>query len=350
MWTQLWNWQLATMEIWRRALAPRFETDASPVLPRWTTAHRLLLDLPILRLWDFSNGASATPVLLIAPYALHDAGLVDLAPGHSLVAALLHDAPRRLFLVEWKSATNATQEYAIDDLLAVLNVVVDEIGAPVDLIGLCQGGWLSLLYAVRFSQKVRRIAVVGAPVDVSAGPSALTSLSEQANDAHIDHLIAIGGGRVRGARMAPLWPREGSHERRLIDSLEITPPFETAGAREAIAAFEEWDARFLDLPGPYYREVITRLYRENRLAAGAFPALGRLIDLRGLHQPLYLLVGDRDAIAPPAQSLAAARLVSGPVETARAPCGHLALFIGKRTLDVEWPRIARWLSTNEAAP
>lgn len=350
MWTQLWNWQLTTMEVWRRALEPSFEIKVSAGQPKWTTPNRLLLDLPILRLWDFSNDDSATPVLLVAPYSLHDAGLVDLAPGHSLVAALLRDAPRRLFLVEWKSAIDTTQHYGIDELLAVLNVAIDEIGAPVDLIGLCQGGWLSLLYAVRFAHKARRIVVVGAPIDVNAEPSALTASIAQADDAHIDHLIAIGGGRVRGARMAPLWPREESRERRLVESLEIATPFETASAREAISAFEEWDSRFLDLPGPYYREVVTQLYRQNRLAAGAFPALGRLIDLQGLRQPLYLLIGDRDAIAPPAQALAAARLVSGPVETARAPCGHLALFVGRRTLDTEWPRIARWLSTNEASP
>ena len=32
------------------------------------------------------------------------------------------------------------------------------------------------------------------------------------------------------------------------------------------------------------------------------------------------------------------------VETAIAPCGHLALFVGLDTLKNEWPRIARWLS------
>jgi hypothetical protein len=32
------------------------------------------------------------------------------------------------------------------------------------------------------------------------------------------------------------------------------------------------------------------------------------------------------------------------VETAIAPCGHLALFVGQDTLKNIWPRIAYWLS------
>jgi pimeloyl-ACP methyl ester carboxylesterase len=51
----------------------------------------------------------------------------------------------------------------IDSYLSDLNVAVDDIGPPVDLIGLCQGGWLSLVYAARFAGKVRRLVLAGAP-------------------------------------------------------------------------------------------------------------------------------------------------------------------------------------------
>jgi polyhydroxyalkanoate synthase subunit PhaC len=336
------------MDMWRLMLEPHPAPDAPCPAPRWLTPNRLRLELPVLRLWDFSRGNTTTaPVVIVAPYALHDGGLLDLAPGHSLVEALLRAGCRRPFVAEWKSATRATQNYGIDDLLAALNVMIDEIGEPVDLIGPCQGGWLSLLFALRFQKKVRRIVVAGAPIDVEAEPSVLTGPTEKASDADIRHLIELGGGRVEGKRLARLWPREETRERRLCESLQIEAPFDGDAVRGAIAAFEEWDARSLDLPGPYYREVIRLLYRENRLARGRFPALGRQVDLRALRQPLFILAGDQDVVAPPAQALAAARLASGPVETARAPCGHLALFLGRRTLATEWPRVAQWLSAEE---
>jgi polyhydroxyalkanoate synthase subunit PhaC len=349
IWTQFWNWPLVSIEMWRHVLESYPAEDSPAPAPRWLTPNRLQLELPALRLWNFSSGEGTTPVVIVTPFALHDGGLVDLAPGHSLVEALRRAGRRRLYVAEWKSATRVTQNYGIDDLLATLNVAIDEIGAPVDLIGPCQGGWLSLLFTARFPGKVRRVVVAGAPVDIDAARSVITEPTEKASDADIRHLIELGGGRVEGRRMARIWPREETHERRLRESLELAPPFDD-DAQEAIDAFDEWDARALDLPGPYYREVITLLYRENRLARGGFPALGHLIDLRDLRQPLYILVGDRDVVAPPAQALAAAQLVGGPVEAARASCGHLALFLGRRTLANEWPRVAQWLASDEAKP
>lgn len=337
-WTrQFWALPLASLEIWRRALAPDESEERPP--PPWTTPARLALDLAALRLWDFSTGVDATAVVVVAPFALHDAQIADLAPGHSLITVLRDHGCARLFLVEWKSATRATQAYGLDDLLATLNVAVDDVGAPVDLVGLCQGGWLSLVYAARFPSKVRRIVAVGTPVDVRAAPSALTAPVENTSEAQLVHLVESGGGCARGAQMAPLWPREYDEATRLRDSLQMEP--DAPGVPHA--AFEAWDRRTVDLPGPYFCEVFRHLYRENALAAGAFPALGRRVDLRILDHPVFLLVGDADVVAPPAQALAAARLVSGAVETACAPCGHLALFLGRKTLAQEWPRIAGWL-------
>ncbi|MEK4032656.1 alpha/beta fold hydrolase [Methylocystis sp. IM3] len=338
------GWPLASLEFWRRL----FEVGAGAVPesrppPQWATPARLALDLAALRLWDFSTGNAARPVVVLAPFALHDAQIADLAPGHSLISALLRHGCPRLFLIEWKSATRATCRATTDDLLAALNVAIDDVGAPVDLVGLCQGGWLSLVYAARFPAKAARIVLVGTPVDVRAAPSALSEPVASTCEEDIRRLIDMGGGCVRGERMATVWPREDDEEKRLVDSLEIDPPFAGPEAQQAIAAFRDWDRRPLDLPGPYFQEVFSRLYRDNLLASGGFPALGRSIDLRALRQPLFLLIGERDAIAPPAQALAVTRLAQGRAETAQAPCSHLALFMGRRTIETQWPRVAAWL-------
>ena len=173
---QAWAWPwLTTMDIYRRALEPGRDEAAAPKEPEWTTPNRVTLDLPSLLLRDFSSGESrGRPVLVVTPFSLHDAALADLAPGHSPIESLLANGCHDLFLAQWKSATAKTRLNTIDSQFAALNVVVDEIGPPVDLIGLCQGGWLSLAYAARFPNKVRRLVLVGAPIDTAAAPSAFS--------------------------------------------------------------------------------------------------------------------------------------------------------------------------------
>ena len=312
------------------------------------TPNHEIIDLAALRLRDFSVGKSRhRPVVVVAPFALHDAGIADLAPGHSLIEALRSNGLPRLFLVEWKSATPETRLHTIDAQLSALNVVIDEIRLPLDLIGLCQGGWLSLVFAARFPKKVRRLVLAGAPVDIRAELSLLSTPTNPMTDTLIDEFVRLGDGLVLGRCMAALWPSEFDETSSVIESLQLSGPPATEVERRTAAIFARWNRRTLDLPGPYYRQVFDWLYRENRLAAGTFPALGRTINLRKLHCPLFLLAGACDVIAPPAQVFAASSLVAtreSEIETALAPCGHFALFMGKSTLTEEWPRIARWLA------
>src|SRR5262249_24056676 len=133
-----------------RLLSASTDTEAPPRLD-WSTPSRVTLQLPTMDLRDFTAAGRTdrTAAPGCAPFALHSATIADLAPGHSLVEAMLRNGCRRLFLTDWRSATPEMRHFTIDNYLAELNVAVDEIGAPVDLVGLCQGGWLALIYAAR---------------------------------------------------------------------------------------------------------------------------------------------------------------------------------------------------------
>lgn len=137
--------------------------------PGWNTQNRVALELAMVRLRDFSSASEGTATLICAPFALHGATIVDLASRHSLIEALQRSGIHRLFVTDWRSATAEMRFCTIDDYLATLNILIDQLGGTVDLVGLCQGGWMSLTYAARFPDKVRKLVLAGAPIDIAAG-------------------------------------------------------------------------------------------------------------------------------------------------------------------------------------
>jgi pimeloyl-ACP methyl ester carboxylesterase len=81
--------------------------------------------------------------------------------------------------------------------ISMSDVLVDHVGGLVDLVGLCQGGWLSLVYAGRFPAKVRKLVMAGAPVDIAAQQSGLSAIAEATPLIMFESLVNFGDGLVR---------------------------------------------------------------------------------------------------------------------------------------------------------
>ncbi len=327
--------------------------ESAPAEPHWTTPHAIALDLKAVRLRDFTTDENSTPALLCAPFALHSAAVTDLAPGHSLVAALRAAGLRRLFVTDWRPAHGDMRFRGIDDYLADLNVLVDEIGGPVDLIGLCQGGWMALVYAARFPAKVRKLVLAGAPVDITAAPSALSDLANTTPLQVFHELLRIGDGIVPGPKVLKFWGVESVAAEDVRETLQTDEKIGSAGFNRLEELFRAWYAWTVDLPGTYFLEVVDKLYKHNEIATGAFAVLGRQVNLSAVRAPTFLLAARDDELVAPPQLFAAEHLLGTPalnIGKAIAPGHHISLFAGKTILDEVWPDIVRWLGEPAAAP
>jgi poly(3-hydroxyalkanoate) synthetase len=352
---QVWLWPLEATKLALHSYAQLFadQKSAPSRAPEqeplaWTTPNAVVLELPSMRLREFSRGNRAQqPVVVCTPYALHGALIADFAPGHSLVEALQKDGVNRIYVPDWRSATPEMRYLSIDNYLADLNVAIDEIGAPVDLVGLCQGGWLSLVYAARFPGKVRRLVLAGAPVDIST-PSELSRMVAALPQVAFEQMVQQGAGLVSGEHMLKLWNTPFN----LHDVAAVLQRNLGDGSDEArmlLDRFARWDRATLDLPGTYYLEVTERVFRQNQIAEGRFVALGHRIDLAGVRVPVFLLAGADDIVVPRDQAFATAPLLGTRpawLERACEPCGHLSLFMGREVLSQSWRRIARWLQAD----
>jgi poly(3-hydroxybutyrate) depolymerase len=318
----------------------------------WATPHRIAVELPTMRLRDFSTAATGVPTLICAPFALHASSIADFAHGHSLVEVLRQHEIDGLFLTDWRSATPEMRLLSIDDYLADLNVAIDGLGGKVDLIGICQGGWMGLLYAARFPRKVRKLVIAGAPIDIAAGDSSISMLAKTVPLAAFADLVELGQGRVIGERVLDLWRSRHPDVAAIREILQLPADDRSKLAQARESRFRDWYAITVDLPGTYYLQVVEWLFKENRLAEGRFAALGRRIDLSALRLPVFLLAARDDEFVAPGQVFGTARLIgtsATDVHRAMAPGSHMALFMGSATLADIWPRIARWLRSRPNA-
>ncbi len=351
-WRLMWpiaNVWSPTPALFEGELAHMGESPASPagdVLANLASIRSVRIELATLWLLERRQASAkpALPVLIVAPYALHDAAIADFAKGHSLIEILADAGLNWLALTYWKSARPEMRDFGIDAYLSDLNVAIDDLGGRVALVGLCQGGWLATAYAARFPAKVETLVVAGSPIDLAAGSSQITRSIEWTPPVVLQRLVDLGGGRVLGRVAQPFWAQNSGNEFIADEALQVE------GDAEIRARFAAWNARTVDLPGRYFLQTAEWLFRENRLAEDRFPALGRDCKLKDIRCPIFVLAAADDEIVSAPQATAVARLCPNAEATVRiAPGKHLSLFMGRDTLAGAWREIAGWLRDHASA-
>ena len=318
--------------------------------PSLATPNQVRLDLRTMVLRDYGK-SGGIPTLVDAPHAGHTAMIADYHKGQSLVETLLSNGIGHVALTDWKSATEDMKDLEIDNYLADVIVAIDDLGGRVNLVGLCQGGWLSAMIAARFPDKVNSLVLAGAPIDTDAGNGVIKRMAHESPISFYQQLVELGGGLMKGEFMLQGWKNMNPEQHYIQDHIDLYEHLDDPAYLAKEETFESWYENPIDLPGRWYLQVITQLFKENRLAKGEFIGLGRKLNLRDIICPAYLLAGDADDITTPEQVLDAAKYLGTPKERIvqkTVPGGHIGLFMGARTLKEDWPQIARWIAAQKA--
>ncbi len=325
----------------------KIHDDLRPVL---ATPNKVRIDLRTMALRDYGTPEATvgtTPVLVVAPYAGHTAVIADYHKNQSLMQTLLANGIGHAALTDWKSATEDMKDLEIDNYLADLVVAIEDLGGRVNMVGLCQGGWISAMIAARFPDKVKSLVLAGAPIDTNAGNGPIKRMAHEYPISFYEDLVKLGGGLMRGKYMLQGWKNMHPEQHYIRDHIDLYEHINDPAYLAKEETFESWYENPLDLPGRWYLQAITQLFKENRLAKGKFVGLGRTLDLHDITCPAYLLGGAADDITTPEQVLDAALYLGTPKERIvqeTVPGGHIGLFMGGRTLKEHWPAIARWIA------
>jgi poly(3-hydroxybutyrate) depolymerase len=325
-----------------------------PRRPEWSSAYAVRLEDRTLRLLDFGavDGPSGRlPVIVIAPFAGHLSTIVDFAQGRSVVQALRASGCGPVFATDWRSASRGMRAYGIDDYVFDLSESVDTLGGRAHLVGLSQGGWLAVMLAARFPEKVASLVLAGAPIDTQVGDGPMLRRSRRVPMWVYRWMVAMGSGRMRGANLLSAWKSLDLGRHYLEKYSELVRRRADRVHVADVRRFARWYETTADLPGRFYLDVVLQLFKMNRLARSQFTALGKRLWLKSIRVPTYLLAASDDEITPKEQVLATAGLIGTPtalIVSEIVPGTHFDLFADPHLTGDVWPRIGTWIGNLSA--
>jgi polyhydroxyalkanoate synthase subunit PhaC len=289
-----------------------------------------------------------TPILIC--YALVNRPyMMDLQPDRSLIRGLLARG-MDVYLIDWGYPDGADRYLAMKDyVLRYLPHCTAQVCASagtkqVNLLGVCQGGTLSLCYAAAEPKCVRNIVTMVTPVDFRT-PENL--LSKWTDGVDIDALVAAVGnvpGEMLNAIFLGLMPF------RLL-SQKYVAMFDQEPDRAELENFlrmEKWIFDSPDQAGEMFRQFMNELVKENRLVKGTLEIGERRINLKKITMPVLNIYAQRDHLVPPASSRALKGLLgTRDYEEYEFQGGHIGIYVSAAAQREVPERIASWLRTRE---
>jgi polyhydroxyalkanoate synthase len=266
----------------------------------------------------------------------------------------LSEAGCDVYVLDWGHPTQADRFDDFGDLIDLyLDGFVDLIcdrhnTAAINLIGICQGGVLSLCYAALHPDKVRNLITCVTPVDFHADQREerldrgfmnvwTRNLSAEDIDLLIDTLGNIPG-EVGGALFSLMTPL------RTLAKYNLTL-LEVGQDRAKLANFlrmEKWLADRPAHPGEAGRQWLKDLYQHNKLVHSELEVGGRTVNLKAVNMPVLNIFSETDHIIPaPASKAMGDRLGTKDYTAASVSGGHIGIFCSRnqqklRTLIADW--------------
>lgn len=314
----------------------------------------------------------AGPPVLFVPPPSAPARCYDLRRGCSLAEHVVR-AGRRSYLLDparadadGRAGRDAGLREWVRDLLpdAIRAVSRDAGGQPVQLVGWCLGGVVSLLAAADDPDlPIASVAAIAAPVDVRAArlPVRLPAPHLPSPHLPVPHLtvpppwpglaraaaaevLGTPFGGVPGALLKRVRRATGI-DKGLLRPYRTLTHLDNADLLAQIEAVDQFTDAVPGFSGRAARRIQRALFQENALAAGVLDIDGRRVDLRRVGVPVLAIAGRGDGVAPVRSVLPLIRLLPGApkVRFEVASGGHLDVLTGRSARATTWAHLDRWL-------
>jgi polyhydroxyalkanoate synthase len=242
-------------------------------------------------------------------------------------------------------------EHWVEDVIpTAVRAVSDHAGgAPVQVVGWCLGGIMSLLAAAADDLPINSIATVASPFDFSR----VRLFAPIRGAANITNgMLGTALYRVLGGAPAPLVRRGfqlSSIDKYLTKPMAVLTNLHDRDFLAQVEAVDHFIAHMHAYPGRTLGQLYHRFFRINDLADGRLELGDREIDLADVRVPVLSIAGTADALAPrPAVHHVGELLTGAPdVRLETAPGGHLGVLAGRGAARTTWRSIDRFFAEHE---
>ncbi|MFT7593887.1 MAG: polyhydroxyalkanoate synthase [Paracoccaceae bacterium] len=281
--------------------------------------------------------------------------MADLQEDRSLVRNLLARGVD-LYVVDWGHPSRADQYLTIDDYVDwYLDDCVDHIRktAGVDavtLLGICEGGVFSTLYAALHPEKVKNLILTITPIDFHGDETDadeahgfINLWTRNLEDEDI-HRLVQAFGNLPGEIMASVFQMMTPVRSLTKYNMDLV---ETASDDKKLLNFlrmEKWLADRPHHPGAAAVQWLIELYKENRLIQGTFELSGQRVNLANVTMPVLNVYALQDHIIPPPCSRALEKYVGTKDYTEIAlPGGHVGVYVSSKSQGIVGDGVFDWL-------
>ena len=273
--------------------------------------------------------------------------MMDIQPDRSVIKSFL-EGGLDVYVIDWGYPTAEDMYMSMDDYINwYMDDCVDYIrkahkADKINLLGVCQGGTFSTIYAALNPDKIKNLVTMVVPIDFSGNDALLFRWSKFMN---IDSLVDAYGvvpGDIMNFAYLILKPLELTMNKyiSMVDKMD-DPEF-----MKNFMRMEKWVFDSPDQAGETLRQFIKDLYQGNKLIKNELVLGGKQVNLKNITMPLLCACAEYDHLVPLSASRPLLDAVgSTDTQFISFKTGHIGMYVSSQSQKTIAPQIVEWLTS-----